>query len=100
MVAGRQPFRLQQIRADEQRVAGRERGADVDQERVGAGRIEVADVGTEKQRQRSAAGSGRPAPGPDLDEARFVRRLVHDNLDRPGRVHRPERSAGEIERRC
>src|SRR5450830_1161629 len=66
------PLRFHEIGAGEQAVAGRERRADAAKKRVGAWRIEVTDVRSEKERQRPA-GSG--ADRPNLRKARLVRRL-------------------------
>src|SRR5438034_537461 len=46
--------RFHQIGADEQRVAGGERAANAAEEGVGAGWIEISDVRSEKQHERSA----------------------------------------------
>src|ERR1700686_5093718 len=50
-------FRFYEIRAEEERVAPSQRGAHAVEKRVGTGRIEVADVRSQKQYEHPAAGS-------------------------------------------
>src|SRR5205823_7415812 len=69
IVVGEQQIalRLDEVSADEQRIAAHERRADGPQEGIGAGRIEVADVRPEKQRERPSGSSASRRC--DLDEA-------------------------------
>ena len=81
IVVGQQQilFGLDEIGADEQPIALAQGAADAGQQRVTRRRIEVADVGAEKQRQHAARAAPR---GDGLGEPRLVRRLVPHDFDR------------------
>src|SRR5262245_56189773 len=78
IVVGQQELalRLDEVRADEERVARRQHGANLPEKLVGAGPIEVPDVRAEEQHEGMAR---RMRGGANLGEARFVGSLVrHD----------------------
>src|SRR6516165_8828736 len=98
IVVGKQQIALtlDEIGADEQRIARGQRGPDVSEKSVRPRRIEVADVRAEKEREGAAGGQyPRADLSADFGESGLVRRLVRHDSDVGVRL---DRAASGFER--